>query len=193
LSELLSAEALTIAVEPRGFHFAQAQSAWFSTRDLARAVVSGLDALRVEQVSVIGVSLGGLVATWMAIDARERLDRMVLVSTAASGLAFSARELWKAARPDSVSDAEGERLPRGSALGFVSAMMRHAPGRALRTVRTPTLCIFGRMDQVLDPTAEQELIEGVPGAHMRTFEAGHDLERKMPLELSRLALDFTAA
>jgi 3-oxoadipate enol-lactonase len=51
--------------------------------DLGGGVVELLDELELERVSFCGVSLGGMVATWLASRAPERVERLVLCCTAA--------------------------------------------------------------------------------------------------------------
>lgn len=48
----------------------------------ARAVLAALDTLGIERASIIGNSLGGGVGVQMAIDAPERLERLVLIGAA---------------------------------------------------------------------------------------------------------------
>jgi 3-oxoadipate enol-lactonase len=50
---------------------------------LARELVALLDALRIERASFCGLSLGGAVAMQLAVAAPERVERLVLASTAA--------------------------------------------------------------------------------------------------------------
>jgi 3-oxoadipate enol-lactonase len=51
--------------------------------DLGGGVVELLDELELERVSFCGLSLGGMVAMWLASRAPERLERLVLCCTAA--------------------------------------------------------------------------------------------------------------
>jgi 3-oxoadipate enol-lactonase len=51
--------------------------------DLGGGVVELLDELELERVSFCGLSLGGMVAMWLASRAPERIDRLVLCCTAA--------------------------------------------------------------------------------------------------------------
>ena len=50
---------------------------------LGRDLVNLLDTLRIEQVHLCGVSLGGLTAMWVALHAPQRVRRLVLSNTAA--------------------------------------------------------------------------------------------------------------
>jgi pimeloyl-ACP methyl ester carboxylesterase len=76
-----------IAFDPRGSGDSSA-ARLSSTRAMARDALSVLDALAIERAHVYGLSLGGMVATWLALDAPDRVERLVLASTAAWGGAF---------------------------------------------------------------------------------------------------------
>ena len=55
----------------------------YRIEDLGRDVLHLLDRLAVERVSFCGVSLGGMVGLWLAANAPERVDRLVVCGTAA--------------------------------------------------------------------------------------------------------------
>ncbi|WP_309068491.1 alpha/beta hydrolase [Microbacterium sp.] len=55
----------------------------YDTRLFAQDVVAILDAEGIARAHVVGHSMGGRVAQWLAIDAPERVGRLVLVSTSA--------------------------------------------------------------------------------------------------------------
>lgn len=56
-----------------------------TTRNMARDARSLLDGLGIERAHVYGISLGGMVASWLAIDAPERVGQLVLASTLPRG------------------------------------------------------------------------------------------------------------
>src|SRR5262245_61323602 len=53
----------------------------YSLDRLGRDVVELLDALGLQRVHVLGLSLGGFIAQWLAIHVPERVDRLVLSNT----------------------------------------------------------------------------------------------------------------
>ena len=59
--------------------------------DLGRDVLDLLDDLGIERVSFCGLSIGGMVGMWLASEAPERIDRLVLCSAAPS---LPPREQW---------------------------------------------------------------------------------------------------
>ena len=52
-----------------------------TTRDMAKDLNIAMKALRLSQVCLVGVSQGGMIAQWMAIDYPERVGRLVLAVT----------------------------------------------------------------------------------------------------------------
>jgi 3-oxoadipate enol-lactonase len=76
---------------------------------LARDVAELLDELGVGRVSACGLSLGGAVALRLALDAPERVDRLVLASTSAR---FGPPETWQE-RADTVRERGMEAVVGG--------------------------------------------------------------------------------
>lgn len=66
-----------------------------STRSMARDARALLDHLGLPRVHVYGISLGGMVASWLAVDAPERVARLVLASTLPRGWEVSADALGR--------------------------------------------------------------------------------------------------
>lgn len=59
---------------------------WVSTRSLSRDALRVLDELDVGLAHVFGLSLGGMIATWLGILAPTRVARLCIASTPARGL-----------------------------------------------------------------------------------------------------------
>ncbi|MFX8164539.1 alpha/beta fold hydrolase, partial [Acinetobacter baumannii] len=69
--------------DARGHGASDAPTGLYSLDRLGRDVVELLDALGLQRVHMLGLSLGGIVAQWLAIHVPERIDRLVLSNTAA--------------------------------------------------------------------------------------------------------------
>ena len=54
-----------------------------STRDMARDLKDAMDALGIEKADILGVSMGGMIAQWLAIDYPDRVGKLILTVTAA--------------------------------------------------------------------------------------------------------------
>lgn len=87
-----------IAFDPQGVGRSSDVPFFYSTREMARDAVGLLDYLGVEQAHVFGLSLGGMVASYMALDAPRRVGRLVLASTLPRQAAISARALGRGLR-----------------------------------------------------------------------------------------------
>jgi 3-oxoadipate enol-lactonase len=87
-ADALARRMRVIAFDPRGVGASTPPPLGTTTRDMARDAKTVLDALDVPCAHVYGISLGGMVATWLAVDAPERVDRLVLASTPPHGLAL---------------------------------------------------------------------------------------------------------
>jgi pimeloyl-ACP methyl ester carboxylesterase len=71
---------------PPGFGDAPSPEGAPSTRALALAAIETWDALGVGRADLLGLSVGGMIAQWLALEAPERVDRLVLASTTDLGL-----------------------------------------------------------------------------------------------------------
>lgn len=106
--ERLAAHRPVIACDARGVGRSLAP-ATRTTRGMARDAAALLDHLGGSAVHVFGLSLGGMVATWLAIDRPDLVRGLVLASTPARGL-----DLARAA-------------PRG--IGFAACLLRPSGAR----------------------------------------------------------------
>lgn len=77
----LAEHARVIAFDPRGVGRSGPLPWHCSTREMARDAVALLDAFQVPRAHLFGLSLGGMVAEWIAVDAPERVESLVLAST----------------------------------------------------------------------------------------------------------------
>ncbi len=82
LSGLASSRRLVAPCHP-GHGFSSKKVRSYSIRELTRAAVGVLDHLGLDQVDIVGNSLGGGVALRMALDHPDRVRRLVLVAPAA--------------------------------------------------------------------------------------------------------------
>lgn len=80
-AEELSRSLRVISFDPRGAGRSSDVPWGFTTRDMAHDAVALLDHLGIERTHVFGLSLGGMVASWIAADFAQRTDALVLAST----------------------------------------------------------------------------------------------------------------
>jgi pimeloyl-ACP methyl ester carboxylesterase len=92
-SERLAAAFRVIAFDPRGVGSSSDVPYFFGTRQMAADAVALLEHLKLGRVHVFGLSLGGMVASWMAADAPERTAHLILASSIPEIEAASRRAL----------------------------------------------------------------------------------------------------
>lgn len=81
-ADALRAHFRLVAFDPRGVGASSDVALGHSTKDMAKDALALVDHVAfARRVHVFGISLGGMVASWMAVLAPERIDRLVLAST----------------------------------------------------------------------------------------------------------------
>jgi 3-oxoadipate enol-lactonase len=172
----------------------------YSIELLGRDVVAMLDALDLDRVHFCGLSMGGMIGMWLALNAPERLSKLVLSNTAAN---IGTPEGWNA-RIDAVqkngmksvasailerwfTPAFGQKAPETMASilkmleetnpdGYVAccAAVRDFDCREkLSAIRTPTLVIAGAHDLATPPADGRFLAQQIPGARYAELDAAH--------------------
>jgi 3-oxoadipate enol-lactonase len=193
----LSARARLIVPDHRGHGGSPVPEGPYEIADLGRDVLALLDRLELERASFCGLSIGGMVGQWLAINAPERIERLILICTAAhvpGGAAFRARaETVRAAGPGVVADPVVGRWFTGgfaaahpelvasyramiaatAAEGYAScaeAVGAHDVRAGLGRIRAPTLVISGAEDESLPPALGREIAGGVAGARFELLD-----------------------
>ncbi|WP_219466438.1 alpha/beta fold hydrolase [Nonomuraea rhizosphaerae] len=149
--------------------------------DMARDIVALMDELGFERVTLIGHSLGGLVAYHLAMACPGRVERLVLEEPAPPTPLTG--------RPPIVeTDAKGFdwRMVHESERQFLAPDPAWADG--LARITAPTLVLFGRTSH-LEMGVVAELI---PGAETATLEAGHLVHADAKEQFTRVVDDFLA-
>jgi pimeloyl-ACP methyl ester carboxylesterase len=157
-----------------------------------------MDALDLGQATLVGHSLGGIVALVMGLRYPERVRSLGLVATGATLAGhgsyrdlvaevehgpLSRERLWEIyrrfwARPPS-RDAAREDLDylQGAPEGAFGELLRSAAGfdlvAQLPFVRAPALICHGRLDSSRKIEHAVQLHEGLPDSHLVQFDAGH--------------------
>lgn len=186
--------------------------------DLARDVLALLDGLGVDRFSYAGVSLGGAIGLQLALTVPHRLDRLVVLASAAQ---FPDPPSWKE-RADRVR-AEGTEFLVPSRIGawvtpeFAEArpeeterllqMLRSTPPEGyavccesvgtfdvrdrLGEITAPTLVFAGGEDPATPPETVWVIAEGIPGAQFVVIpHASHLLSAEQPEAVTERIREF---
>ena len=108
-AEALADTVQVITFDPRGVGDSSPVPLSWSTRRMAQDARALLDVLNLAKAHVYGISLGGMVASWLSIDSAERVEKLVLASTLPRGLdARAPRDAWAFLRSTLQSPRDAE-------------------------------------------------------------------------------------
>ncbi|WPC03424.1 3-oxoadipate enol-lactonase [Pseudomonas benzenivorans] len=206
--------------DTRGHGHSLVSEGFYSIEQNGRDVLALLDALDVAKAHFCGLSMGGLIGQWLAINAGERLDKLVLCNTAAK---IASPEVWNP-RIDSVlrdgqaamqalRDASIARwftaafaaaepakvepvvamLAQTSSQGYAAncAAVRDADYREqLGAIRAPTLIVAGSADPVTTVADGRFMAERISGARLLELHAAHLSNVEAGEAFTRPVLDF---
>ena len=189
----------------------------YTVEDLGRDVLSLLDRLEIETYAFCGLSLGGMVGMWLASEAPERIERLVLCCTSAS---LGPPENWSSRADtvrkegmDEISEAVLERwfTPefRSSNPGPVEWAVRMlietpAEGYAscceairdmdlrgrLAEIQTPTLVVAGADDEAITLDHAELLRDSIPDSRLEVVpQAAHLANIEQPEALTQAVLE----
>ncbi|MDA8081968.1 MAG: 3-oxoadipate enol-lactonase [Actinomycetota bacterium] len=182
-----------IRYDQRGHGGTSSPTGPYSIEDLGRDALGLLDALGAEKVSLVGLSLGGMISMWLAANAPQRIEKMVIACTSAN---FAPPEFWTDravhVRDNGTMQLYGSLLERWftnqidvrnpRARELVKSMLNscnpegyasicEALGLAdlraqLGSITCPTLVIAGALDPVSPPSTALSLFEAIQGASL---------------------------
>lgn len=192
-----------------------------SVAALGRDLLRLLDMLELEQISLCGLSLGGATAMWVAENAPERLERLVLACTSAT---FGDREPWleraalvrenglepiadgilanwftpsfAATHREVVGDFRGllTGTPREQYALCCEAIARWDFRDRLSGIRTPTLVIAAADDHSTPPEHAELLATGIDGARLAVLpHAAHLANVEQPEAFAALVTEHLAS
>jgi 3-oxoadipate enol-lactonase len=202
-----------VRYDHRGHGGSPVPPAPYELADLGADALRLLDRLGVERAHWCGLSLGGMVGMWMAINASERIERLVLCCTSAK---LGPPEMWaeraatvRAEGVEAIADAGiGRWLTAGfierepGATAAVRAMLTATPDEGyasccaaiehmdlvpeLGAIRAPTLVIAGLQDPATPPEHGERIAAGIPGARLELVDAAHLATIEQPKVLTEL-------
>jgi pimeloyl-ACP methyl ester carboxylesterase len=193
----------TIALDLMGFGYSERpQHRDYSLGAQARLVAGFLDALGIAKASVLGHSLGGAVAMHLALEFPERVDRLILVSSASDsetrrGLRSSrlVRPLLPVVAAFTVQNQRFRRMSLRSACydpAFVTPEMLEgymAPTRVRGHLRAlGSLMVDRRKDPPLDPSAISRPVLIIWGAADRWLPPPHGERLRALIPNSRMTI-----
>ncbi len=213
----LAARFRVIRYDARGHGQSAAPDAVYSMGDLGRDLLNILDALNIPRVDLCGLSLGGMVGQWMALNAPGRLKRVVLANTTAhagpprlwegrikhiraagtASVADAVVASWftpefLAAQPAKVSPVRQMIVdtPAGGYMGTSCAMRDMDFREALKQVSVPAMVIIGARDRSTPDSCGDLIAAHLPGARREVLDCAHMSSIEMPEAFAGLVEGF---
>jgi pimeloyl-ACP methyl ester carboxylesterase len=182
---------------------------------LAALYVALLEQLGVDDVTVVGNSIGGWIAAEMAVLSSPLVSKVILVDAVgievpghpvADFFALTMDQVFQLSffnpapfridpstlPPAAQAIAAGNRATLAAYAG--TAMTDPTLAGRLATVRTPTLVLWGDSDQIVDPDFGRAFAAAIPGARFQLLtDTGHMPQVETPDQALRAIWDFVAA
>lgn len=197
---LLQRDFRILRYDTRGHGASACRAGATTLEQLGRDALALLDALAIGRTHLCGLSMGGMIAQWLAIHAPQRLNRLVLANTAARiGQAQAWLEraaLVRASGMDAVADGAAGRwftsdfvarapqqvtalvagLRHGNAEGYAACCEALAAAdlrEQIANISLPTLIIAGASDPVTTSADAVAMQAVIGGAQLVTLPASH--------------------
>jgi len=196
----LSKSFRVITYDARGHGFSQVTAGDYTIEQLGRDALAILDDVGVESAHVCGISLGGITAMWLGVNARRRIKSLVLANTAAR---IGSLEMWteriafvkqqgmatladltmprwftdefRAREPQTIEQfrAMVAACPKDGYLSCCAALRDEDLRDAIAGIRCPVLCVAGNADPATPPDALQFIHSRIAGSTMALLDAAH--------------------
>jgi 3-oxoadipate enol-lactonase len=213
----LSKTHLILRYDRRGHGLSTTPTPPYQLADLGQDVLTLLDRLQIERTDFCGLSIGGLTAQWLGINASERLGKLVVCASAAR---IGTQESWSARAEavqqsglSSLRDATADRwfspgfreddpqtvetvldmLTSTSLDGYIGCCT--ALGQAdlreeLPRIAKPLLAISGIADAVCPPTDLEFIASSVHNGRHVALPGRHIVNVEAAVEFNRVLAEF---
>jgi pimeloyl-ACP methyl ester carboxylesterase len=200
------------------------QSSWekgrWSLEQCSTAIIHFLDDIGVRKTAVIGISMGGVLAEYLASIHPDYWTRIILINSYArlvpvnlSGVTYFSKRLWRLLFmgfdqqvefvaeklfPDKI-DAEWRRrfceqvhmADRRIYKESLIALGTCDLRSTIRLIKAPTLLITAEEDGTIDPIIQEEILKYIPNCRqIRVANAGHAVIVQKPVEVNQAILEF---
>jgi 3-oxoadipate enol-lactonase / 4-carboxymuconolactone decarboxylase len=207
-----------LSYDIRGHGASDVPSGDYSIEQLGQEVIGLADSLGIQKFSVCGISLGGAIGQWLAINTPDHLTAIVLANTSSQ---FGPRANWDTRRKAVLENGmaaiveiamqrffSAETLLRGDVhanavksvllgtdpagyAGCCAALRDFDSRELLRGIRVPTLLIVGDRDMSTPWEGNGEILaREIPGIRVVRLPAAHLSNLERPRSFTAALLDF---
>ncbi len=187
-----------------------------TTRDMAEDVNLAMESLRLSSAALVGVSQGGMIAQWLALDHPERVEKLVLTVTLcrpndtirdviARWTTMAEQGDYRGIMLDTAERSYSEKRLKASRLEYkllgsigrpksferfliqARSCVTHDTLDRLNEIHCPTLVIGGHTDRIVTGAASEEIAAQIPGCRLHMYDQfGHGLYEEAPDFLQRV-------
>ena len=206
---LLSPEYHAFALTQRGHGDSDKPQCCYTPKDFAADVDAFIDAVGLEEATVVGASTSSLFAQRVALDYPHRVGRLVLIGAqtpaneAISGLREEVQALEDPVPPEFVREFQESTIYHPVPEEFLDTVVSESlklPARVwraymeqavlsidhdyvlpLREIDVPTLMLWGEQDPLFPREEQDRLAEAIPDATLKVYpETGHAVHWDRP-------------
>ncbi len=208
---LLAPKYHAVAITQRG-HGDSDRPATYTPEDFAADVDAFMEALGMEQATVVGHSMGSFVAQTVAIRYPERVKKLVLVGSAtvagnegvlglrdavqtltdpvpySFAYEFQASTVYHPVPRDFLETAVGEslKLPAQVWKDVLDGLIATQNADRLHEIQAPTLVVWGEQDAIFPRSEQDALVAAIPSATLSVHPAtGHAPHWERPRDFTR--------
>jgi 3-oxoadipate enol-lactonase len=209
-----------IRYDRRGHGKSAAPKGPYSMEMLGRDVLGILDALKIDKINWLGLSMGGMVGQWLGANAPGRIDKLLLSNIACY---YADKEFWsgrikfirekglqelvvpnmerwftpefRAREPQTVARMQEAFVatPLDGYVGCCEAVRDMDHRDLLARIKAPTLVIAGIKDPATTVENAEFIRARVPGAKLALIDAAHIANIEQPKAYARAVMDFLSA
>lgn len=191
----------------------------YTTRDMAKDVHKAMEQLGIGRADIVGVSQGGMIAQYLAIDFPVSVNKLVLVVTLArqneviqgvipSWIEMAQENDYKGIMIDTAEKSYTEQRlkqyrPFYSVLGSVGkpkdftrflimakACIEHDTYDELAKITAPTLVIGADCDSIVGGKASEEIAECIKGSELKMYQGfGHGVYEEAK-DFNQIVMEF---
>ena len=165
----------------------------YTIQDMAGDTVGLMEALKIDKANIFGVSMGGMIALQLAIHYPDKINKLILGCTAATGVILNSwgQQLVNKSLPellftpdyleanaseleDFFAETSAYHSSLEGAFRQLQAIASHNVTDNLNDIDFPTLVITGDKDEVIPQEYSQELAEKITKAELKIIaDAAH--------------------
>lgn len=167
----------------------------FSTEDMASDIIKHMEKLNIANADVIGVSQGGMIAQYLAINAPEKVNKLVLAVTVpktneilensiktwiemaknkdykgimidTAERSYTGRYLEKQRKLYNLLGLFGKNATYDRFINEAESCLKHDTLKKLNDIKNQTLVIGAKKDKVLGVVGSEELAKGIPNSEL---------------------------